>query len=622
MAKKSRLRVQKKRKGGWLISVAFLSLFGLIAWGIQSGGPFGENVLEIFKFSEEKKDHDDVARGAIYDRNFKELATSLEKVSVYAIVREIQDTNKVALKLAAVLGKDPEELISKMKRDSHRVWLAKNIDQEEEDAVRELDIPGIMLHSEVSRYYPEHKTASHIVGFSNGEVGLAGVEFYFDQLRSGIATKISRQDTGNIAQEIPSGKELQNIVLTLDLKIQRILENFVDDLGKTREGLKITACLMEGATGAIVASVSYPSYDPNFFRDYETDVLENLALDPIVVPQNIRAAFRDAVLVEQSHSVNNQNIPWSISAPRSSLGAELRMWSPLGLEKPPKVDFGIDVSQTIATNIHESSIEESLPLGSVPTIASPMQVLSAFTTLINGGYKVVPYVVERVVDISGSEIVDLHSNDEKKMIVNSEVSSEISKLMRSQARVGKLDGTYVFGNSIQYKKLKNGRSYSTNQVVLAPIPFENPEIILLLTVQESSFTPYQKKEFRLDSNNLVKSMNKVLPSMAALQQVMKNLSDMMMISKREEMNLPIKERKIGEGTKSLAAVISGVEFIMPDLKGMSLRKSLRLLNEKNVEVRISGSGVVVRQSPKPGVALLENSICKVVLDVIDSEMWQ
>lgn len=622
MAKKSRLRVQKKRKGRWLISVAFLSLFGLVGWGIQSGGAFRDNVSEIFQFSAEKKDKNNAVRGAIYDRNFKELATSLEKVSVYAIVREIKDTKKVALKIAAVLGKDPEEIISKLKRDSHRVWLAKNIDQEEEDAIRSLDIPGIMLHSEVSRYYPEHKTASHIVGFSDGEVGLAGVEFYFDQLRSGIEIKKNNQEAESIAQVIPSGNDLQNIVLTLDLKIQRILENFVDDLGKTREGLKITACLMEGETGAIVASVSYPSYDPNFFRDYKTGVLENLALDPIVVPRNIRAAFRDAVLVDQSHSVNNQNIPWSVFAPRSSLGAELRMWSPLGLEKPSKVDFGIDVSQTVATNIHESSLETNLPLGSVPTVASPMQILSAFTTLISGGYKVVPYAVERVVDVAGNEIVSLHSNDEKKMVVNSEVSSEISKLMRSQARVGKLDGTYVIGNSTQYKKLKRGRSYSTNQVVLAPIPFENPEIILLLTVQESSFTPYQKTEFRLDGNNLVKSMNEVLPSMAALQQVMKNLSDMMMISKREEMNLPIKKRKTDERTKKLAAVMSGVEFTMPDLKGMSLRKSLRLLNEKNVEVKISGSGVVVRQSPKPGAALVGNSICQIVLDVFDSEMWQ
>ncbi len=115
-------------------------------------------------------------------------------------------------------------------------------------------------------------------------------------------------------------------------------------------------------------------------------------------------------------------------------------------------------------------------------------------------------------------------------------------------------------------------------------------------------------------NNLVltNKIKNIIPSLAAMQQVMKNLSDIMKISKEKERNLTT---NIEDNDSGLIIPLESkhVEYPMPDLTGMSLRKSLRVLNDKKVQIRIVGSGVVIAQSPKPGTLLNDESICFLTL---------
>ena len=57
----------------------------------------------------------------------------------------------------------------------------------------------------------------------------------------------------------------------------------------------------------------------------------------------------------------------------------------------------------------------------------------------------------------------------------------------------------------------------------------------------------------------------------------------------------------------------GAEALMPDLKGRSLRQALAMLASFEVEVAVSGRGIVVRQTPAPGVALGAGDVCHLEL---------
>ena len=97
-----------------------------------------------------------------------------------------------------------------------------------------------------------------------------------------------------------------------------------------------------------------------------------------------------------------------------------------------------------------------------------------------------------------------------------------------------------------------------------------------------------------------------------MQKVMSNLSDMMSVEEKREMNFEIQGqtvKNVGPGELVQAEYIG----TMPDLKGMSLRKSLQLLKDLKLEILISGTGVVVEQTPIAGRQVRQNSLCRLLL---------
>ena len=108
----------------------------------------------------------------------------------------------------------------------------------------------------------------------------------------------------------------------------------------------------------------------------------------------------------------------------------------------------------------------------------------------------------------------------------------------------------------------------------------------------------------------------VVSSVVALQEVMKFNRNMMEVSDKEEMNFKLVHIREHEGKRKIPVTrirINGGGVNMPDLLGLSLRESLRLLQEKNIAVKIKGFGRVVQQVPAGGVSLENMKECQLVL---------
>ncbi len=545
-------------------------------------------------------------RGVIFDRNFKELAITLDKVSVYADVRDV-DTDEVVDQLGKILDQEPAQLRKLLGSDYYKVWLAQNISQEKEESINELNLHGIYLHKTRARYYPEGKSASHVIGFVGKGMGLSGVEYSYNTLLNKYGSALLASGATEVKKSDSARDVEQYLVLTIDLKIQKILEKYVEEVGLKNSNIRIGAMLMDTKTAEIIGQAIYPSFDPNTFHQYRKEELENIFGQKIAVPAKIRKLLWDASLLQKDFEQNKEVVPWSIVSARRDIGSQLRLWDHLGFNEPFTTDF-IEKKNISSENQEGPHIVTSDFYDVVVESATPLQLAAAVSSLSTGGPQAVPHVIDRIAGKDG-KVFKLSSGKVKEP-VTTQVATEIRALLQTQMQTGPLSSGTLETEGISYRNTPKGREYIKNQIFFSLIPQEQPELMLFVFTQLSPFSPPSvgtKSTF-----SLTKSVNKITTQVVAMQKVMSNLSDMMSAKEKEEMNFEM----YGQTAKNVPPgefVKAEYTGAMPDLKGMSLRKSLRLLKDLKLEIQISGTGVVVEQSPVAGRMVRENSLCRLML---------
>lgn len=610
MGKQSRrLRTQKNpRRRLAVLFAIFLVCIVAASWYHFDIESLFRQVQEFFHTAQKHLEAGTDTRGTIYDRNFKEIAISLEKVSVCARMREIQNLQETVTKLSAVLRIDEGQIKERLQGDSLKTWVVQNISRQQEEAVRKLDLPGIFLTEEKARFYPQEETAAHLIGFVEADIGLAGIEYYYDTL-------LSRQTAGReeVVKRLPG---FPHLVLTLDLKIQDILEKLVRELASGRTGVRAGAFLMEAGTGAMVASVQYPSFNPNSFREYSDDILTGLFLEPLLLPVSYRRFLHDSANLQTQSEVAGALLPWSVVVGGDSLGSQLRLWDRIGLNEPASPEFVEENSlQAAKREIQQVPAATGEGFDTVPERMSPLQLMTAMAGMLNGGKKVKAHVVAQLVDPISKKEFPLAPADEKDSTpktVSTETSREIQRLLSSQSKPGILDSvTYAAENLVA---LGGGGSWELrqNNLLLTVIPAEHPELVLLVVLETPSIKPVTKVG---QDRDLAEAIDAVVERIAVLQQVGMTVSDV--VSPGDPRRVNYTPDKGGAGMNMANRPSSPAEeeqvILMPDLHGLSLRKALRQLRGAKVRVHISGTGKIVAQSPKAGHLLTKNSECILTL---------
>ncbi len=605
MVTQSRRRIKKSGRNGW----AILVLFVVVVAGVAGGAFFYTQEItglarQVFFVHKKGAEKHKSSRGTIYDRSFKELALSLDRVSVYVKPRELVDLQGNIEQLATVLGIQEQDLLDRLGKESQQVWLAKNISIEEEKAVTELHLPGVYLDQEEVRYYPYKGVAAHVIGFADHNMGLAGAENYYNRLLD--QASISQDDFPHIDLQGHSRTGIggQHLVLSIDLKIQEFLEKYVATMGVAHEGTKLTALLMETKTGAIVANAHFPSYDPNTSARYQPESLENILLEPVSIPPEIGKFFQAALSLQAAGNSDNLSVPWSIAAPASVSESETRLGGKLGIQAEIDLDFATPKSQGDGVGHDQDLPKPGHEGGTLPKTATPMQILLGINYLLNGGDHVVPHVFDRVLERSGEREypfkfpVDSSSSEAQGAEVETG-QVEIRQLFASIGDKGVLDSVFVDDQSLSFRPVAQGGEYLRHKMMFALVPADKPELILMVMMRQPSLEP----SFTLvrDGLDLVGPAGRILPSMVALQQVHKNLSDMMSMAERKASNYQQEQKE--KSAEVLKTALEKHHPLMPDLVGMSLRRALRLLQDAKLKVRIQGTGRVVGQSPAPGKPL-------------------
>ncbi len=593
--------------------VLFLFLFvlaGVLLFAVDE-----KRFKEILDFAEGltsgEKSSSPVIRGTIYDRNFKQLAISLERVSLYARPRELKGPGEIAVNLAEILGVDEGELLENLQKDSQMVWLERDLSREEEQLIRDISPPGIYFYKEQARYYPAKESAAHLVGFSEDGRGLAGLEYRYNQL-------LNQRDIGQ--EEIPyidlggessTGESGFDIVLTLDLKIQSHLRKLVEELGSYYQNSQVASLLIEPESGSLIASANFPSYDPNRFWDYKKNDLSTILFDPLVIPQDLRLFFRDIASLQAGLEKNSRVDRWVSPGEVGDLGSQFRLWERLGFSAPMQFDFFGKSHQGVFLNEEDIVSSQHRDCGTVPLISTPIHLLLAFSQLLNGGKEIFLHSLESILEQGGEKefsYVPVLEGGVQKQLVSPLISGEAGRLLVSMGKTDSLGSVSLTGEDVAIKPVPGGHEYVRNEVLITALPPVNPELVLILVIKKPFLEPAGKEKKSLD---LIRKISAILPAMAALQLVRSNFSGMLEVAERPDDNYQKGKRSKGQVSKSQDLIIEHHSPLMPDLQGKSLRKALRLLQDKEIRVEIQGTGRVVSQQPAPGTSLKKQD--KIVL---------
>ncbi len=261
-------------------------------------------------------------RGAIFDRNGRQLAVTIKSWSVIANPRQIEDPNDHRpLGLGCARPRSRRDSPRSSAATPGYVFLARQLEEPEIESLKEDGAAGIFFEEEPKRAYPAGSLAAQVLGFVNidGE-GIEGLEaFYDDELAGEPGYLLNEQDP--LGRPIPQGEyQIQpaepgsNLVLTLDLSIQFMAEQACINAIEITDAKACTIVVLDPHTGEVLAMAVVPTFDPSDRSGVDPEVFQNRAVRYIYEPGSTQKLVTVAAAIEEGVVTweSKFNVPYSI----------------------------------------------------------------------------------------------------------------------------------------------------------------------------------------------------------------------------------------------------------------------------------------------------------------------
>ena len=565
-------------------------------------------------------------RGKILDRKGRELAVNIDTESIYVHPKRIENPKLVSEKLSHLLDIPLREIQEILSSKKPFIWVKRLVHLEAARGVKEAN-PGdaVGFIKETKRIYPNGHLAGQLIGFTDiDSKGIEGLEYYLESYLAGRPGKITvKRDA--LGREIASG-ELDvedstsglDVVLTIDSKIQHILEGELEGGVKKSRGDGGMAVLMDPETGKILGMASYPFFNPNKFESFSSGVRKNFPVWFTFEPGSIMKVFLLAAALEEKavapttrfncekgrKKVGSKTIkdvhPYGVLTVTevikySSNICASKIAEALGREKYYKylkgfgfgASTGVDLPGESAGSLRDYKewrpIEfATLSFGQGVSVTA-VQLASALSAIANGGLLMRPYVLERVIDPEGKTI---HNETPEiiRRVISYDTGRAVTRVMEEVMKKGgtgeggSIPGYRIAGKTgtAQVPDLQSG-GYSGRYIAsfMGFAPTDAPRITLVVVVENPKTSPYG--------------------GVVALP-IFKNIMEKVIAY----LGIPPGEKLPEDG-------------IMPNLLGMSARDVLRWAEKQGIEIRMKGSGSVAHQVPLPGERIREGTVCLVEL---------
>jgi len=250
-------------------------------------------------------------RGNVYDRNGNTLAMSVNVESIFAVPSEVSDIHGTSRILGRILGADAAEIENRMHSSRAFAWVARKVDNNLSSRVRSLNLKGIYFQKESKRFYPKRELAAQVLGWvgMNDDV-LGGVERSERERLAGkpgkmlISMDAKRRWFGSVQKDPDPG---ENVVLTIDEKIQYIAERELDRGMAESHAQTGTVVVQNPHTGEILALASRPTFNPNLLNEADPKSLKDRAVSDIYEPGSTFKVITLAAALEE-HLTNPDEV--------------------------------------------------------------------------------------------------------------------------------------------------------------------------------------------------------------------------------------------------------------------------------------------------------------------------
>lgn len=577
-------------------------------------------------------------RGTITDRNGVVLADNLTTTSLVLIPNQIKNKKQVTKDLASILEVDYDTMKKHVykKTSIERVHPeGRRLSYEIADKISSLNYDGVYLVRESKRNYPNGNLLSHSLGYVGiDNQGLSGLELQYDKYLTGSqgAIKYYSDAKGNKLKKSESYIEPvngMNISLTIDINIQKSLERELDNIMDMFTPENALALVMNPKTGEILGIASRPDYDPNNYQNYSSEVLSrNLPIWSSYEPGStfkiitMSSALEEGLVdLDKDHFYDSGSVKvdgavlkcWKAGGHGDQTFLEVlqnscnpgfvKLGQMLGKEKLfsyiNKFGFGnktgIDLNgeaEGIIFNLEKvGNVELSTTAFGQGVSVTPIQQVTAVSSVVNGGYLYKPYIVKSISESGTNTVI----KENTKQLVRKTISSETSKTMRRALEYvvakggGKsayIEGYRIGGKTGTAQKVEDGHYLVNNYIMsfMSVVPSNDPEAVFYLAIDNPK-------------NTALLSSYTTTP---IARRILLDIIDALGI-----------EKQSGEVDKDYEWN-DVINYEVPNVKGKSLKEAKELL--VNFKVEYSGSGKkVLEQSPDPGSMQEDGGVVKLLL---------
>ena len=603
-------------------------------------------------------------RGGIVDRDGRELAVSLETWSLFAHPARVPDKAKAARLLAPLLELPADRLLARLQSGEPFVWLKRRLDPAVADAIRGLDLPvgkgrALDFEMEGKRFYPRGSLAAHVIGFADiDQKGIEGTERALDDLlQCSRATYLATLDAkgGMVLQRVgPEERSPEDVVLTLDLVLQHVVERELDRAMKETGAKAASAILLDPRNGQVLALANRPTADLNDYGAALPAARKNRAVTDLYEPGSTFKIVGAAAALDQGkvspdqvfdcengvltlagghtvhdheryrlltlrgvleHSSNVGMIKVVRPLPKDVLHDYVKRFGfggKTGIELP-----GETAGLLSAPSRWSATTQPSLAMGYEIGVTA-LQMAAAAAALANGGTWYPP----RVVLGTRSEDGTFHAAPvtEPRRVVSERTARTMASLMEGVIEEGTGKQAWVAGYRIAGKtgtarKSGTWRGYSTDKVpsFVGFAPARHPRLAGLVVLDSPVGAQYYGGQ--VAAPVFARILGEALAHLRVppdedplLDDKPREETDVLRAAQRR--NTP--ERTAAEPEPPFTRVWTAAGQ-MPDVRGLPLRAAISVLGDRGCRTSVRGSGFVTEQTPAPATPLSSPAACAIAL---------
>ena len=499
--------------------------------------------LQVFKSSEfvllAEKQHSyfvelEPVRGTIYDRNNRPLAFNVPVYSLFANPKIMSDDDKrdAIKKLSELLDLSSDFLQERLSRNKYFVWLKRKLPIDLTENIKKLKIKGLDFRRESKRYYPNGSLAAHVIGFAGTDnKGLEGLELKYNQHLKGKEGRMqvlrdARQMQLQVGQSFIPPQDGFHLVLTIDETIQYIAERALDKAYQKHDAKAATIIVMDVQTGEILALANRPTYNLDEASKSNIENRTNRAISFVYEPGSVFKIITAAAALEEEIFVEEDKIDCESDGKYRIANHILTDHHPLGVlsfrdvfvrssnigtvkiaqKIGPDIVYkygrrfrfgmltGIDLKGEVSGWLKDPSQWSKTTIGAIPIgyeiTVTPLQLVSAISSIANEGVYMRPFVVKYVKD-SQDQIITTFEPQVIGRVISANTAYRVTEILKGvvdegTGRRAQIEGVKVAGKTGTARKVIDGK-YSRGKYYASFMgfaPADNPRLAVVVVVDQ------------------------------------------------------------------------------------------------------------------------------------------